>query len=194
MSFPYYSDVERAYADLKAEGKIAPRADAEQVEHDKGLLTQRAGWYVFQKNPTIGVLEKTTGNNYQGYSVDILIRLDGIFWDVATDNGVEALPVNGGPSGPDPELIPRWRQPTAELAQVPDTPPTPEPEPEPGPDTDDILDAIAECEAAIKAHMTAETDRVMQRLADYRAEVIDFAELAGKVLAAIWAKRHQPPA
>jgi hypothetical protein len=123
MSFPYYDEVVRAHAELVAEGLIKPRTVPEDVEQDKGLLTRRAGYYVCTLHtPTIGLLEKTTGNNALGYSVDLLLRrTDGMFWDVATDatddDGLHnAVPVNGGPSGPDPELIPRWRQPTAELA------------------------------------------------------------------------------
>jgi hypothetical protein len=120
MSFPYYDEVVRAHAELVDEGLIRHRDIPEEVEQDKGLLTRRAGYYVCAlHDPTIGLLEKTTGNNSLGYSVDLLLRrLDGTFWDVATDSGGNAIPLNGGPSGPDPELIPRWRKPTAELAQV----------------------------------------------------------------------------
>jgi hypothetical protein len=120
MSFPYYAQVERAHSELVAEGLIRHRATQEEVEQDKGLLTRRAGYYVFaEDNPLIGLLEKTSGNNSLGYSVDLLLRLsDGTFWDIATDSGGQAIPLNGGPGGPDPELVPRWRQPTAELAQV----------------------------------------------------------------------------
>jgi hypothetical protein len=120
MSFPYYDLVDRAYNELIAEGKIKPRTVPEDVEQDKGLLTRRAGFYVFTlEDPTIGLLEKTSGNNSLGYSVDLLLcRTDGTFWDVATDKNGCAAPLNGGPSGPDPELIPRWRPPSAELAQL----------------------------------------------------------------------------
>jgi hypothetical protein len=120
MSFPYYADVEQAHADLVAEGLIKTRYTQEEVEQDKGLLTRRAGYYVSTRHdPTIGLLEKTTGNNSLGYSVDLLLRrIDGTFWDIATDQAGDALPLNGGPGGPDPELIPRWRAPTAELAQI----------------------------------------------------------------------------
>jgi hypothetical protein len=120
MSFPYYDLVERAYHELVQEGKIAQRWTQEEVEQDKGLLTRRAGYYVFTlEDPTIGLLEKTSGNNSLGYSVDLLLRrVDGTFWDIATDKDGAAVPLNGGPGGPDPELIPRWRKPTTELAQI----------------------------------------------------------------------------
>lgn len=183
MGYPHYDLVERAYNELKAEGKI-PMGN---VEHDKGLITQRSGYYSYQRDSTMGVLEKTSGNNYLGYSVDILIRTNGQYYDIVTDKNGEAVPVNGGPST-DPELIPRWRKPSAELAQVEEGGGggTPEPEPEPEPpatvDLQPVLDAVAASEANVKAHVTAETERVMQRLADYRQEVIDFAEQAGVLL------------
>lgn len=152
MSFPYFDEVQRAFNDLKAEGKIGPRSTPEEVEHDKGLITQRAGYYSNNRDATIGVLEKTSGNNYMGYSVDILVRTDGLFWDVVTDNGMEAMPVNGGPSGPDPELIPRWRKPTKELAQVPEggTGPTPPPDGGGG-SNEDVMNKLNDLVAMVNA-------------------------------------------
>jgi hypothetical protein len=119
MSFPHYDLVERAHSELLAEGKIKARTDQEAVEQDKGLLTRRAGYYVnTERDASIGLLEKTEGNNSLGYSVDLLLRVNGTFWDVATDKNGLAQPLNGGPSGPDPTLAPRWRQPTAILAEL----------------------------------------------------------------------------
>lgn len=177
MGYPHYDLVERAYNELKAEGKI-PMGN---VEHDKGLITQRAGYYSYDRDATMGVLEKSSGNNYKGYSVDILIRTNGQYYDIVTDKNGEAVPVNGGPST-DPELIPRWRKPSAELAQVEEGGGGGTPEPEPPASNQQVLDAIAASEENVKAHVTAETNRVMQRLADYRQEVIDFAEQVGLVL------------
>jgi hypothetical protein len=115
--FPYYYEVERAYAELCASGQIAPRTTHDQVEQDKGLLTRRGGYYSNLLDPAIGILKKTTGNNSLGYSVDLLIHRNGTFWDVATDAGGLAMPVNGGPLGPDPQLAADgWAQPTPELA------------------------------------------------------------------------------
>lgn len=120
MGFPYYDLVVKAHGDLIHEGLIKQRTNQEEVEQDKGLLTRRAGYYVYsEKDETIGLLGKTEGNNSLGYSVDLLIQKStGYFWDVATDNAGMATPVNGGPSGPDPELAMKWAEPTAELAQV----------------------------------------------------------------------------
>jgi hypothetical protein len=197
MSYPYFADVQRAYDDLRAEGLIQPRATQDEVEQDKGLLCRRAAWYTHSgQNRAIGLLEKTSGNNSLGYSVDWNVDLLlAVGYDVATDQEAadgmrEAVPVNGGPSEPSQDNRERWRPPTAELAQMPDEP-TPEPEPEPPADTEAILQAIADSEARIVAHVTSETDRVMQRLADYRQEVIDFAEIAGKIIAAVWLARRQ---
>lgn len=113
MGYPHFDCVQRAYEELTAEGKI-PMGN---LEYDKGLITQRAGFYSYERDSTMGVLEKSSGNNYQGYSVDILIRTNGDYYDVVTDSGGQAVPVNGGPDH-DPELIPRWRKPTKELAQI----------------------------------------------------------------------------
>jgi hypothetical protein len=194
MSYPHFDLVQQAHADLKAEGLIQPRTTQDEVEQDKGLLTRRAAWYVNQqRDPSHGLLEKTSGNNSLGYSVDWILRQsDGVGWDIATDDGTNALPLNGDEHAADPAYIPRWRQPTAELAQMPDE--STEPEPAPPADTDTILRAIADSEARIVAHQTAETERVLTRLNELRQEVIDFAEIAGKVLVAIWAARHEPPA
>lgn len=194
MSYPHYDLVQKAHADLKSEGLIGPRSSQDQVEQDKGLLTRRAAWYVNQqRDPTHGLLEKTEGNNSLGYSVDwILRKTDGVGWDIATDDGVNALPLNGDAHAADPAYIPRWRPPTADLAQMPEGGSVPEPEPQPPAvdRTDEVLQAIADSEARIKAHATSETDRVIQKLNDLRQEVIEFGEQAGKVLIAIFLARR----
>jgi hypothetical protein len=153
MGYPYYDLVQKAHADLKTEGLIQPRGSQEEVEQDKGLLTRRAAWYVNQQRDlTIGLLEKTSGNNSMGYSVDWHLRnSDGEGWDVATDTEAEgglreAAPVNGDPHGADPARIPSWRPPTAELAQMPDGGVPPEPVPIPPP-TDDLTRRVEMLEA-----------------------------------------------
>ena len=111
MSYPHFDLVQKAYNDLKAEGKIRARSSQDEVEQDKGLVTRRAAYYVStQRNAKHGLLEKTEGNNSMGYSVDwILNQSDGVGWDVVTDDGTWAVPVNGGPYPPDSSLIPRWQ-------------------------------------------------------------------------------------
>lgn len=197
MSYPHIDLVHKALADLKAEGKVRPRTTQPEIEQDKGLCVQRSAYLInTQRDPSHGVFQKSGGNVYtppgggETYSVDWILRqYDGEGWDVVSDRWDEstgtgeAIVVEGGAHGPNPDNIPRWRMPTKELAQIADSPPTPEPEPPPTDDSlQQILAAITASEANVKAHVTAETDRVMQRLADYRQEVIDFAEIAGKVL------------
>jgi hypothetical protein len=50
------------------------------------------------------------------------------------------------------------------------------------PDSDAILLAISDSEERVKAHTTAETERVLTKLNDLRDEVIAFAELAEEFL------------
>lgn len=124
MSYPNFDLVQKAFEELKSEGiiKPVPATDQHAVEEQKGILTMRSGYYSNQRDSNIGILEKTSGNNYKGFSVDILIQRNGDFWDIATDVETSpgmrmAAPVNGGPSHDD-NLIPRWRQPTKELAGI----------------------------------------------------------------------------
>ena len=179
MSYPHYDLVQQAHADLKAEGLIAPRNNQDAVEQDKGLLTRRAAYYVYsQRNPAHGLLAKTSGNNSQGYSVDwILSNVDGDGWDIATDDGVNALPLNGDAHGPDPARIPDWRAPTKELAQIDD-----EFEPEPPPvDQTDLEDIYAQLAAlqtqqtqdtqTILAHDDANTQRILDTIDSIKTQV-----------------------
>jgi len=163
MSYPHYDLVQRAHQELIAEGLIGPRTNQDAVEQDKGLLTRRAAYYAFtMRDPTHGLLAKTSGNNSLGYSVDwILSNRDGTGWDIATDDGVNALPLNGGPEAPDAARIPDWRPPTAELAGLRE----PEPEPEPTPD-DDVAERLAELEAAVdhQSQILAEQTAAIERL------------------------------
>jgi hypothetical protein len=195
MSYPHYDLVQKAHADLTAEGLIKARSTQDEVEQDKGLLTRRAAWYVHQqRDPTHGLLAKTSGNNSQGFSVDwILTNRDGDGWDIATDDGVHALPLNGDAHGPDPARIPDWRPPTAELAQMPtdggggEIPP---------PDTGEIvgelvteiLNAIAASEAAIKAHDDANTQRILDTIDSIKTQVEQSLQ---KALALILIKRRR---
>jgi hypothetical protein len=162
MSFPHFDLVQRAYNELIAEGKIKQRSTQEEAEADKGLLTQRSGWYVHtERSPAIGVLEKLEGNNYLGFSVDLLIQTDGTFWDVATDSGGMAQPVNGGPSS-DPALIPRWRMPSAALAQISETTPPPEPPPVDTVTNEELLDELQ----AMESRLATQADANMQKILD----------------------------
>jgi len=112
-----------------------------------------------------------------GYSVDWILRqTDGVGWDITTDDGVNALPVNGDEHPPDASYIPRWRQPTAELAQISATP---EPEPPPEEVSDEELFEILENleiqqandTAAILARDDANTQRILDTIDSIKTQV-----------------------
>ena len=135
MSFPHFDLVEQAYQELVNEGwiKELPPGNQQAVEDQKGVLTRRAALYTNARDAEYGILEKKTGNNSEGYSTDIIINKDGNFYDVASDNGTIAFPIQGGDHF-DLGLVPRWRQPTRALAKLDEVPePIPEPEPNPEP-------------------------------------------------------------
>ncbi len=185
MGFPRYDLVERAYQELKAEGYIKelPVGQQEEVENQKGILTRRAAYYSYLADNKYGILEKTSGNNSEGYSVDIIIDKEtGDIYDVATDNGRIAIPVNGGPEN-HPDLIPRWRTPTAKLAGIGSEPvpePGPEPEPEPPPDeTNAKLDLLIEENRAMRSIIDlilARQDNHDQQFNNMRLEIRDVRE------------------
>jgi hypothetical protein len=205
MGYPHFDLVQRSHSELIAEGKIRRRSDQEAVEQDKGLLTRRAAYYSnIERDANIGLLEKTTGNNSMGFSVDILLDKDGSFWDVATDQGGMAMPSDGEERF-DPELAARWAQPTAELAQIDSAPPVigPGPGPDPTPDVDEVVallnDIIAMLEraretqardtAAIIARDDVNTERILERI----EEVVTNAENSGKKALALYLAMQNRP-
>jgi hypothetical protein len=204
MGYPHFDLVQKSHSELIAEGKIRRRSDQELVEQDKGLLTRRAAYYSnIERDANIGLLEKTTGNNSMGFSVDILLDKDGSFWDVATDQGGLAMPSDGEERF-DPALAARWAQPTAELAQIDSAPPVvgPGPGPDPTPDVDEVVallnDIIAMLEraretqardtAAIIARDDVNTERIMDRI----EEVVTNAEESGKKALALYLAMNRP--
>lgn len=136
--------VQKAYSELLASGDIKPVTDERKIEEQKAFLTRRAAYYLNQADSSFGLLSKTSGNNVMGLSVDIVIKRDGTFYDIATDDGSQAKPVDAGAQN-DPSLVSRWVQPTRELAGLDGT----------GnggnePPNDDVMKALAE----IKANQT----------------------------------------
>jgi len=192
MSYPYYDQVTRAHHELILEGLIAPRDNQDAVEQDKGLVVRRAAYYANQLDPTHGLLAKTSGNNSLGYSVDWILRsTDGEGWDVVTDDGTQALPLNGGPVGADPIRIPDWRQPTAELAQISATTPPPDETT----DLDEVFELLETLEiqqandtAAILARDDANTQRILDTIDSIKTQV---EESLQKALAAVIIHRRR---
>ncbi len=203
MSYPYYHQVQRAHSELITEGKIRPRTNQEEVEQDKGLLTRRAAYYVNTENdPNHGILEKKTGNNSMGYSTDLIPHKDGRFWDVATDRGEEggprmAEPVDGGENGPFDDIPPKWKQPTAELAQLDETPNLPNNPPssqEYNEKLDQIIETLgqvqtqaAENTGSIIAVVNYNTDKILERIDDIK----DQAEETLKKFLVLWMARQE---
>ncbi len=112
----------KAYDELFASGDIIV---GKNVDEQKAILTRRAAYYINQVNPNIGLLQKTSGNNIQGLSVDIILdKSSGNFWDIATDVNGLAKPIEGQLKN-DKSLISRWIQPTLELAGLTSSSPIP---------------------------------------------------------------------
>jgi hypothetical protein len=204
MGYPHFDLVQRAHSELIAEGLIRRRTDPELVEQDKGLLTRRAGYYSsVERDPSIGLLVKTTGNHSAGYSVDILLAQDGRFWDIATDANGMAQPVDGEERY-DPALAARWAPPTADLAQIDETPaPGPGPGPDPAPDVDEIMELLnqiiamleraretqARDTAMILARSDLNTDRILERL----DQIVTNAEESAKKALMLYLAMQQRP-
>lgn len=202
MGYPYFSQVQRAHSELLTEGKIRHRYNEVELEEDKGLVTRRAAYYVNTENdPNHGLLEKNVGNNSQGYSVDIILHRDGTYWDVVTDSGGMAVPIDGD-ARVDTSLIPRWRPPTAELAQVDEGLPG---EPGEGPiggggsneevvsKLNEILETLArmeEVEARNTASIIARDDLNTERILDRITEVVENAEESIRKFAILWMARQ----
>jgi hypothetical protein len=63
---------------------VIPEADEEA---GKAQLTRAAAWAIYQTDPNIGLLKKTSGNNVNGRSVDIVVQMtNGSFADVASSH------------------------------------------------------------------------------------------------------------
>lgn len=112
-----YDEVLAGYQSL-----VLPSA---QEEEGKAQATRETAWRVHQQNPNIGLLAKTSGNNVNGRSVDILMdRTDGSSADAGT--ALQNTPQQGqvtiasawtayAPTS-DPAWLERWIAPTAAIA------------------------------------------------------------------------------
>lgn len=158
----HFDLVQKAYNELRASNDIVPVPPGPNqertVEEQKAYLTRRAAWYLHQVDNSYGLLAKTTGNNVMGLSVDITIKKpSGEFFDIATDREVEpnsrmAFPVNSGGSV-DPALVPRWVQPTAALAGLPDNGNGEEP-----PDDDEIMEKLDEIQGQLQVVLNKQNE------------------------------------
>lgn len=90
-----------------------------------------------------GLLEKASGNNWNGYAVDIVCYPDGHIYDVLIDGGGANTPSWQDKGMVDPS---RYRPPVGVVATPPVDPPTP-PVDEGGPD---ILAAVADIQARLQ--------------------------------------------
>jgi hypothetical protein len=188
-------DVAQAKADLLAAGQ---NLDGKCGAHK---IAAQTAWCMKTNGEGWGLVHSTGSGceiNADIYRADSLMRKDGTTMDIllyAESKDGLVYPQVGhdeynipawNPTGPqDPA---NWRDPydPGLVAVPPDTGDAGGP----AVDTDAILSAIADSEARILEHTTAETDRVIQRLNELRDEVIDFAEQAGRVLLAI-ALKHR---
>lgn len=138
-------------------------ADPHEQECNKARLTFRAGYFIHLKDQNIGLIEKTSGNNCQGYSVDLLYdKSNGWNIDIATDEPCggmnRCVKVLWFPRH-DPAIAHRWRVPSKELAGIdgpvipPSQPPVQEPPQPPSGgvqiDTERILKEMADMEARL---------------------------------------------
>ena len=97
-------------------------------------ITSRVAW-ALRDDGGAGLLDKPTGNNCQGFAVDIICYPNGDIYDILGDAGGENRPTWNFAGTVDP---PRYRPPFS-LDPVPNPPPVPSP-----PSTGVILEAIAE--------------------------------------------------
>jgi hypothetical protein len=154
-----------------------------QEEQGKAQACRLAAYLIALDNPHIGLLEKLTGNQVGGYSVDAIVdRRDGSGAD-----GVSSTP-KGVPPGmlqiiqvwteyaPSGATIPRWRPATLDLAMAPGPlgPPSvqtfaPPPPPPPKPGTTPVPDDLAVL-AALEARLTGHIDTKVAALAKDLAE------------------------
>lgn len=165
----HFDQVQRAYDELVASHDIfvvpAGPNQGQTIDEQKAFMTRRAAYYLNQVDANWGLLSKTTGNNVQGLSVDVVVKHDGTWNDIGTDaevtGGRIVKPVDSGANN-DPSLAARWVQPTKELAGLNGgTPPEPPP-------TDEVLaklDHIIAQNDSLKASQDAQTALLNQQTA-----------------------------
>jgi len=189
----YRSFVTTAETQLKAEGVplSGPIGDEAESDKQKGILTGRTAWLIYQTDKDVGLLEKTGGANWQGRSSDRLMsHRNGDLVDICSTRDEPAEGKFYVTTGWSPDDAPvdtaRWIEPTREMASLP-----PGEEPgggngeEPGGgnvDTAAILKALAEHTQQILARDDQNTQRILDRL----DQIVAGFDAAVKKVLALW--------
>ena len=102
-------------------------------------ITKAVAWVL--RSEGAGLLAKPSGNNCEGYAVDIVMYPDGTIFDILVDGGGANTPQWGAsapvnPNGYRPAIDPGPRP-------IPTPTPTPTPEPSPAPDLAGAIATIA---------------------------------------------------
>jgi hypothetical protein len=176
-------------ANVLATQFVRPQVPAADEETAKAQLTRAAAFEINQIDPNVGLLQKTSGNQVHGMSVDGLVdRSNGDFADIATAEGVGGLVVTIKAhwiqrNGTAP-MTSGWIQPTAALALLPGPmertgeAPGPGPDPGPGPqppsDNSEVLaklDQLIDMVDRLMKQQAGDTARILER-DDYNTEKI----------------------
>lgn len=113
-------------------------------------ITKRVAWNL--RATGAGLLSKPSGNNCQGYAVDIIVYPDGTAYDMLIDSGGKNDPAwNKTPDSPlDPSRYRPAIDPQDGSGPPIPPPPTPTPTPSPSVDLKPILDALGGIKQAIQ--------------------------------------------
>jgi hypothetical protein len=109
-------------ANVLANKFVSPDVPASEAETGKAQLTRAAAWEIYQTDPRIRLFAKTSGNQVNGRSVDIIVLgTDGSYADCAAEtiSGATAtIRATWGAHGPDLNTSnsSRWIVPTAAIA------------------------------------------------------------------------------
>ncbi len=103
-------DTHPNHYDLVVEAKADLTTEGEDLTGPCGAfkIVRRAAQYIAPSDPTVGLLDKPTGNNCTGYATDIIAYRDGIIYDVLIDAGGANTPAWSFSGSVDPS---RYRPP-----------------------------------------------------------------------------------
>jgi hypothetical protein len=116
------------------------------TEEGKARLTRVAAWRLHQQDARWGLVKKTTGNQVQGLSTDLLMwQSTGEIVDIVTDDGGRIAVLWGTRPLTDALPLDRWVQPQPEDV----TPVEPLPSPVPPVDLSEVLKLLREIRADV---------------------------------------------